>query len=427
MADHSKHDETGATVTADAPVQLSGPTSLRERAPAPDLARGFMLLLIALANTPFYLYGRAHSDAGFHPLDGSTADRIVQTLMITGVDMRVYPMFAFLFGYGLMMIHRRQVERGVPEREAFRLLQRRNLWLLAFGAVHALLLWGGDVLGAYGLCGLLLVALFIRRADRTLLIWAAGATVVLLAFVALTVLGAAAVLAEGEAGDIGGGMPEFMYASASEENVLAAAGYRMMMWPFLAIVFQGPIGMVVPVSILLGFWAARRRVLERPGDHLRLLRVTAVVGIAIGWAAGLPHALAHIGVIDGLEDVMWAFSPIQMVTGLACGVGYVALFGLIGHRLRGRALGSAGTAVSAVGKRSLSCYLAQSVLCAPVLAGWGFGLGAHLGSATMALYAVGVWLTTVVIATMLDRAGRPGPADSLLRRLSYRSASSARR
>ena len=412
-------------VVDDGRPRLSGPTGLTGRAPAPDLARGAMLLLIALANTPFYLYGRAHSEAGFHPVDGSVVDKVVQALLITGVDMRVYPMFAFLFGYGLTVIHRRQAAAGVTEPEAFRLLQRRNLWLIVFGAVHALLLWGGDVLGAYGLCGLILVALFLRRADRTLLVWAGVGTVVLLLLAALSLLGAWAVLTAGVPVQAGG-MPDFVTASASTDDPLAAAANRMLLWPFI-VLGQGLLGMVVPVAILLGFWAGRRRILEEPSGHRRLLWITAVGGIAIGWAGGLPHALAHVGVLGGLDEVMWAFSATQAFTGLACGVGYVALFGLIGDRLTDRPLGPVGTAVTAVGKRSLTCYVGQSVLCAPLLAAWGLGFGAVLGSATMALFAVGVWLVLLVCAVVLERRGRPGPAEILLRRLTYREREPAPR
>ncbi|OLL71346.1 hypothetical protein Ae168Ps1_5849c [Pseudonocardia sp. Ae168_Ps1] len=401
---------------------LAGPLGMSGRAPAPDLARGAMLLLIALANTPFYLYGREHSQAGFHPVEGSVVDKIVQAVLITGVDMRVYPMFAFLFGYGLAVIYRRQRAKGVPERDAYRLLQRRNLWLLVFGFVHAALLWGGDVLGAYGLCGLLLVWLFVRRADRTLLVWAGVGTGVLVLLAGFAVFGAWAVLTVGASA--GGGMPADMTASASQPSVLAAVGDRLALWPLITL-GQGVVGLTVPIAIGLGFWTARRRILEQPEQHLRLLRVTAVVGIALGWAGGLPHALAHVGVIGGWDEIMWVFAATQLVTGLACGVGYVALFGLIGSRLAGRPLGPVGSAVTAVGKRSLSCYLAQSVLCAPVLAAWGLGWGASLGSTTMALYAVGVWLVTLVFAVVLERRGPPGPAETLLRRLSYRSTSGA--
>ncbi|ANY05264.1 DUF418 domain-containing protein [Pseudonocardia sp. HH130630-07] len=407
-------------------AEPAGPLGASGRAPAPDLARGAMLLLIALANTPFYLYGRAHSAAGFHPVDGSVLDRVVQAVIITGVDMRVYPMFAFLFGYGMAVIHRRQRERGVPERAASRLLQRRNLWMLVFGFVHAALLWGGDVLGAYGLCGLLLVWLFVRRADRTLLVWAGVATGVLTLVAALSMVGGWAALQFGQVPPAGAGMPASMTASASETSVIAAVGDRLALWAVLTPA-QGVLGLAVPAAVLLGMWSARRRVLERPQDHLRLLRVTAVAGIAVGWGAGLPHALAHTGVVGGLDGVLWMFSGLQMATGVACGIGYVAVFGLIGHRLAGRAPGPVSSAVTAVGKRSLSCYVGQSVLCAPVLAAWGLGLGASLGSAGMALYAVGVWLVTLVFAVLLERRGAPGPAEVLLRRLTYRGAPVARR
>jgi uncharacterized protein len=40
----------------------------------------------------------------------------------------------------------------------------------------------------------------------------------------------------------------------------------------------------------------------------------------------------------------------------------------------------------------------------------------------MAAFAVGVWLVTVVGAFAMDRAGWRGPAEVLLRRLTYRTA-----
>lgn len=64
------------------------------------------------------------------------------------------------------------------------LLRRRNLWLLVFGLVHTTLLFVGDILGAYGLAGLVLGRLFLRRADRTLRILIAA----LLGFMALLAL-----------------------------------------------------------------------------------------------------------------------------------------------------------------------------------------------------------------------------------------------
>nr|WP_202968199.1 DUF418 domain-containing protein [Pseudonocardia sp. AL041005-10] len=216
-----------------------------------------------------------------------------------------------------------------------------------------------------------------------------------------------------------GGLPAFVTASASATDPLTAALDRMLLWPFI-VLGQGLFGLAVPVAMLLGVWAARRRVLERPAEHRRLLWPAAVVGVAVGWLGGLPHALAHVGVLPELGTVVWAFTAVQMVTGLACGIGYVAVFGLLAARLEGRPPGRVGSAVTALGRRSMTGYLGQSVLCAPVLAAWGLGVGGLLGSAGMAVYAVGVWTVTVAVAVGLERAGRTGPAEQLLRRLVYR-------
>lgn len=60
-------------------------------------------------------------------------------------------------------------------------------------------------------------------------------------------------------------------------------------------------------------------------------------------------------------------------------------------------------------------------LFAPVPAAWRLGLGEHLGSATMALFACAVWLVTPAGAYAPARAGRRRPAEAALRRLMYGS------
>ncbi|WP_436758774.1 DUF418 domain-containing protein [Streptosporangium sp. V21-05] len=402
--------------TTSAPIR--GPVQVGERVLAPDLARGFMLLLIAVANTPWYLWGRELRATTIHPPGGSTLDRIVQVAAIVGVDCRVYPMFAFLFGYGMVQLLSRQRAAGHPEPAVRALLRRRGLWLLVFGFAHAALLWQGDILGAYGLAGLLLAGLFLRRKDRTLLVWAAIGMGVLTLATLLSAVGAC--FATDASPEIAGYLP-IGAASVAESDPFAAALGRLAFWP-MVVVGQGLLGLVLPVAIVLGFWAARRRILERPGEHLPLLRRVAVVGIAIGWLGGLPHAAAVMGVLRIPEESMFVFEVSQSATGLPAGLGYAAVFGLVGHRLgRRRRPGLAVTAVAAAGRRSLSAYLAQSLLCAPVLAAWGLGVGAHLHSASVACYAIGVWLITVAAAYGLERRGGRGPAEVLLRRLTYRT------
>lgn len=402
-----------------------GPTGSTERALAPDLARGFMLLFIALANTVWYLWAAPSTGITMHPEPGGALDSTAQFFTVMAVDMRSYPMFAFLFGYGMVQLARRQQAAGASVRSVNALLHRRNLWLLVFGFFHALLLWMGDILGAYGLAGLVLGWLFFRRKDVTLLVWS-GVLTGLMAMLAAVSLLALPLVSDSDS--VSGGPSAFnmseLAANIGDPSFLSAALLRVTTWP-LVILGQGLLGLAVPTAILLGFWAARRGFLEAPGRHLKALRWTAAVGISVGWLGGLPLALAQTGVWGLTAPQGQMLTMPHMLTGVFCGVGYVALIALIAHRLqeRGRARGPAVTALAATGKRSLSAYLAQSVLCAPILAAWGLGLAEHMSSWTMFLYAIAVWLVTVAAAYALERSGRRGPAEVLLRRLAYRKPS----
>lgn len=403
--------------TAVAPRSAS-PTSMSARLLAPDLARGAMLLFIAVANAPWYLWGVQKSAIGAHPADGSPADLVAQTIALIAIDGRSYPMFAFLFGYGIVQLYRRQYEAGVSHRDARRLLRRRHLWMIAFGFVHALLLWYGDVVGAYGLAGLALCWLFLDRRDTVIRISVVVLVSLLAAFAAVSAAGGAliALLVPADAAQFGAiEIPNPNGESSYLLAMVLRVGFWLALTPATAF-----LGLVVPAVILIAFLAARRGVLEDPGAHRRLLRRTAVAGLAIGWGTGLLLALQNLDVFGLSDDLDVAFVGLHTLGGLFGGLGYIALFALIAARLRSRG-GSPGPiagALQAVGKRSLTCYLAQSVLFAPVLCAWGFGFGDDLTSWSVALYAVGVWLLTVVLAVVLERSGRRGPAEWLLRRLS---------
>jgi uncharacterized protein len=73
----------------------------------------------------------------------------------------------------------------------------------------------------------------------------------------------------------------------------------------------------------------------------------------------------------------------------------------------------------------MTCYLAQSVAWLLLLEPYTADLGGALGVAAAAAVGLGVWLVTVVAADLLRRAGRPGPAEALLRRLVYRPSGRA--
>lgn len=393
MASPTPHDRTGSA-RADGP----GPPP---RSPAPDLARGFMLLFIALVNAGFFLTGP--------DTVRTLADQVVAFVQLTLVNGRAIPLFALLFGYGAVMIMRRVRTSGGGWVQARILLRRRGWVLLALGAVHGALLLPVDILGAYGLALLLFVGL-VRARDVTL--WWTTAVLAALS-VAAHVAWALSIPPTG--GDDGGGGAAA--PSLLEPSFLAASAERFNEW-----ILYTPVTMLLKAMplIVLGIWAGHRRLLEEPGKHRPLLRAAAAWGLGIGVLSGLPDAVVAAGWASADPRPGGLLVVLHDLGGWAGGVGWAALIALLAVRREDRPAGPAVTAVAAVGERSLSCYLLQSLVFTAVFAPYGLELGASLGTAAAAAVAIATWLVSVAVAEALRRAGRRGPAEVLMRRLTRR-------
>ncbi|GGO68820.1 DUF418 domain-containing protein [Nonomuraea cavernae] len=392
-----------------APAPARGAVPLTQRSPAPDLARGFMLLLIAVAHAHMYLSGHPVGWRGY-TLDGTALDRLVAGVQILLVDGRALPMFAALFGYGLVQLAHRRLASGEGWPEVRRVLRRRSLWLLAFGFCHALLLFFGDILGAYGLAGLVFIG-FIRRSDRALA-WAAGVGAVL--HVVVVALLGMLTLNAGK-GD----------TPAAMADPVAAMVMRLIGWSGMTPTFF--LVSVVP-PFMLGIWAARRRLLEEPEAHRAPLTRIAVAGTAISVVGGLPLTLADTRLWTPGDELSVSAYALHSVTGIAGGLAYAALVGLVVARREraGRRSGAVTQALAACGQWSLTCYLLQSVVFVALFAPYLGGLSTRVGDAAASGIAVLTWLGTVVLAALLSRTGRRGPAETALRRLTYRRVRHAR-
>ncbi|TWF74785.1 putative membrane protein YeiB [Pseudonocardia hierapolitana] len=383
-----------------------GATPTAARALAPDIARGGMLLLIALANVHVYVYGHPLGVRGY-PLDVEGADRWVVLLQMLLVDGRAYPLFGLLFGYGIVQLVSRRGAVGLPVPAQTRLVRRRGAWMIVIGAAHGLLLWAGDIVGAYGLLAVLMAGLLVRGADRALI----GTAAVGAVLTSLVYIGASLPSPPDQGMDS-------MLPSMSTESPLEAALFRAFEWLGIGLIAAG---LTVFGAVALGAWAARRRLLDEPEKHRLLLVRVACAGIGAAVVLGLPLSLmaAQLWTAPPLGMIMLA-GALHALGGYAGGIGYAALFGLLAIRLaRGAGPAPVTHALQACGQRSLSCYLAQSVAFVALLPAWTLGLGedAHLWQT--ALVAIGTWLVILLIAEASARAGYRGPAELLLRRLTY--------
>ncbi|MFE1170375.1 DUF418 domain-containing protein [Nocardiopsis sp. NPDC058789] len=364
----------------------------------PDLARGTMLLLIAVANTHYWF-----------PQDlGSSAhvERVSSTLLFLLVDARVYPLFSLLLGFGLAMVARGSVRAGLDsgldqrgaERRTVALLRRRGMWLVVFGGVHALV-FAQDILGVYGLVTILVAGIVTAHRWRVAL--ALGAVVCALSTLFLLVAGPEAALTRGY-----GAAAQLLF----EEGLLGVAT-SLALWVVVAPA-TALTSMVVP-SVLLGAWLAGRGPIERPGRYRPRLAALVLVGLVVPVVV-TPVLWAGSGGTGAPARVLVAWH--QGLAGVLAGAACLALIALVAsHRTAGT--GVLGRALTATGRRALSAYLAQTVLMACTAGALRLGGVDSLALAWQLVVAVVVWSVSVLLCSVAERHGVRGPAERSLRQL----------
>lgn len=365
----------------------------RSRALAPDIARGIGMAGVAVVNAVAYVTA---ADPVRTSLD--TGVDFVATLLLEG---RSWPMFALMFGFGVAAMAAGLERRGLSPRATRRVLRRRNWWLICFGLTQSVLFFGLDILGIYGVSAMVLLVI-LRRSTRTW--WVVG----VLALVPGILLDVLLALVDPAVG----GAEEFE-SSAYLWSVLDRLLY------FCAGTLYAGVCLALVPAMVIGLGYFRSGALRRPWDHTSLHRRVAVCGLATGILGGAPHAVIEAGGWVVSPTVAAAATTAHALTGIAQGAAYVSLVALWVART-GERPGVGARALAAVGQRSLSVYLLHAVLLAMTLAPWALDLATHLSLAATYAWGLGVWSVCALFALVQHAAGKPGPADVLLRHLTYR-------
>lgn len=393
---------------------MSGPLTTRERSPALDVLRGFALLGILVVNLR-YFRGQQRIQGDLGP--GSPWwDRVAEGLVVALAEARFYPLFGFLFGYGFTVMLRRAVGRG--ERFTPRYL-RRAAGLFVLGLLHALLLFSGDILAAYALLGLLLLAVT-RASGRTLLgigiPWALFSAVVYAALVGVS----AGLDAQGQAAQAFAADAEATATVYTDGSFAEVALLRLQDWA-INLAALPLIGGTIVLAFLLGHWAARRGLLEDPAAHRRLLARCAAVGLPVGALGGAVHAVAldRLAGTGGEAPLLLAATGfLHQVSAPFLTAGYVGALALVAARGTGARRTSL---VASAGRLALTNYLTQSLVASLVFAGYGLGLYGEVGAAASLGIAAVLWSVQLVVSAAYLRRLDFGPVEYLLRWWTYRA------
>ncbi|WP_018544806.1 DUF418 domain-containing protein [Streptomyces sp. LaPpAH-108] len=368
------------------------------RLAGPDVLRGCALFGILLVNAQ--LMAGPYTAFGGAP-DASGADRVAAWLVSALVTAKFYPLFAFLFGYSLVLQERSARRSG--HAFAPRHL-RRCIGLFALGAVHAVLLYPGDILMTYAVLGLVLYGLRGLRA-RTALRLAAGLVVGLFALLLTEGLLTVALTEPVTAAEYAPRVADAV--AAHRGGVLAVLGAHLRdLGPALgADLLYAP---QMLAALLAGLVAARTGLAGRRGRDRVWLRRTALRWLPLGLAGAVVSACCTAGPLD--DRWFLVGQACAVLTGPALTVSYACgLLLLFGER------GPAADVLAATGRLGLSTYLTQSLVLALVFTGYGLGLYDRVGTAPLLLGCAVLYSTQLALNTRLVRRFRYGPAEWLLR------------
>lgn len=286
------------------------------------------------------------------------------------IEFKAVTIFSFLFGVGIGI----QSERG---RHTATFLIRRFLVLFVIGIIHATLIWNGDILTLYAICGLLVIPLSRLHAGTLAilgaLIFIAAAFGVFYSFDPST----AALKAQGEAATQ-------LYAHGTWFEILRFRWQE-------TIHFLGPLTLAfLPRTLGL-----------------------ILIGVA-AWRAGLLTGREELRIPILLGAVVLAFTAnrLDMEEFETLGTAFALAVVILMTVRRSRYLAAAG-------QMALTNYLTQSVVFSFVFYGFGLGLMGKLSVPQTSVIAIAFYVLQIFFSRLWLDHFCFGPAEWLWRSLTY--------
>ncbi len=393
-----------------------GPTR-SERIAVLDVLRGFALLGILVMNVQSYGLPSAaylNPTAYGHFLG---ADYVAWLVGYYLCDLKFVSLFSMLFGAGILL-STKSFGPGPARPAAFH--RRRMAVLLGFGVLHAYLVWYGDILFAYGVCGLLVYQ--VRRFPTS---WKLKA-------------GLALAVVPSLLGVIAFGLNRLAPGLGIGATLNESLGVTGVLVPRELAAFQGPWAQSfvenARLAVLQEFAEFPLLFLWRASGFMLVGMALLEQGVLSGTAPGKTYRLlAERGFIFGLPAVAFAawlheetgwrpetsyflIGQLNALGSIGVALGWVGLWG--GVVTQGW-LGAVTVPMGALGRVAFSAYLTQSLISTFVFRGYGLGLFGTWSRAELLAYAVALWLVQVLVANWWVRRFDFGPFEWAWRSLTY--------
>ena len=397
-------------------VQLLKPSSLSGRIISLDVLRGIAVLGILIMNIQSF---SMISEAYINPTAYGNLAGINKWVWIIShilADSKFMSIFSMLFGAGVIIFTNRAIEKG---HKASVLFYRRMFWLLLFGLTHAYLIWYGDILTSYALCGSL-VFLFRKSSIKTLLI---VATVFFTIPILLSIMAGLSIPSWPEqqyVESVGQWLPPAEKVQAQIETYqgswLTQMPARIEQAVFLqTFLFLWATLWRVTAMMLLGIVLYKLDIItaKRSNAYYRRLSI-------IGLGSGI--ILTGLGIVLNFNNnwhydySMFFGDQFNYLGSVAAALGFIGIVMMIckSHRfMRFKQI------FASVGKMAFTNYILMSIICMFIFYGNGLGLFGIVERWEQVMLVIGIWSTILIISHIWLKHFYFGPLEWLWRTLTY--------
>ncbi|MEC7553165.1 MAG: DUF418 domain-containing protein [Pseudomonadota bacterium] len=414
-------------MTDNAPVRES------QRIESLDVLRGFALLGILLLN----IIGFGFISSGYVAPSltiQSPADMAAWILVDLTAEGAMRGLFSILFGAGVVLF------LGRDGNGRSWLHMKRTSWLLIFGLINGyLLLWTGDILVTYALCGFILF--FARNVSGRRLLITSCLFIALLSlynsgmYFGLSYLQdlateASTLQSQGKAvpaeliaaqSDWHEFISEYRPAEAAIATEIAARGdsyVSAFLWTAernTEILLGSLWFILLPDAfalMLLGMALFKLGVLQGE-KHLSAYRHMAIFGIGCGLLINAYELwVAHASNFDTIASFN-QIAPTYHLGRTAMTIGWIGVVILALRNL------NIGWRLAAVGRMALTNYLMHSLICLFIFTGAGFGLVNQLARWQLYGIVLAIWIAQLYLSPWWLARYHYGPMEWLWRGLTY--------
>ncbi len=413
------------------------PVSQAERIGALDSIRGLALLGILLMNiVAMGLYVSAYDDPTV--AGGSTGINLwTWAILHVAAEGKMRCLFSMIFGASVVLLTSRLDEW----RDGADIYYRRTLWLMGFGILHAYLLWLGEILYPYAMCGLALYAF--RKAKPAKLLWIGGVLAVLTAgFYVGEGFSQRDMLRDGQAAIAAAQRGEKLTSDQDSAKrdyeewfklhrptpEALAEDRRKWTGNFVSVV-KARAAVVNKENNIAYYAPAFWDMFSMMFIGMGLLKTGVLTGqrskafygwmVLIGYGIGLPvnSYTAWVIIRSHFDPVTYDFASVTYDLGrLTVALGHLGVTLLL---IKSNVLRWLTHALGAVGQMALSNYVTHSVVTAFLFTGYGFKLYGRLERYQLYYVVFAIWAFQLIASPIWLRHYRFGPLEWCWRSLTY--------